>query len=148
MRMLIPAGHKVLIRPGKVERKTESGILLHYGEEDQLQEAQYQIGVIVALGDDAYKAFRKMNDKGEEVNGQPWAVPGDVVYYARYAGQKIRDPYTGEDLLIFVDEDVNLIIRKGDNPDYEAPQFTLKIKAEDAIEKETLDVGTRKEYGH
>ena len=95
--MLKAIAFRVIIRPDPVETKTESGIVL------AINEAQYAgatvIGTIVAIGEDAWKAYHPRTAfAGLEV--------GDRVYYAKYAGKTVIDEDTQEKFLVVNDEDI------------------------------------------
>lgn len=92
--MIIPAGHKVLIRPRPVE-KERSGIILVHDEHREL--AATIEGEVVALGETAYL---KVDD------GRPWVKPGDYVLYAKYAGALVIDPDTEENFVVVHDVDI------------------------------------------
>jgi len=108
---LIPCGHRLIIEPDKVEKETDWGLQL-VSFDERLEEAGQQIGTIIAIGPDAWKAFRMMDDNGQERNGKPWAKVGDRVWYSRYAGKFILDPHTEKEYKLINDEDVNVIIKE------------------------------------
>ena len=99
--MIIPAGHRVLIRPDSVEEITKGGIVLPKQVQDAEQNATI-MGTIVALGGNAWKAFD---------DGNPWANVGDRVGFAKYGGMIVTDPDTQEKLRILNDEDITFIIK-------------------------------------
>jgi co-chaperonin GroES (HSP10) len=68
-----------------------------------------QDGVLVAVGRDAWKAFRQVDETGKLVNGLPWAEVGDRITFAKNAGKIVKNNETGEVLVIMNDEDVVLI---------------------------------------
>lgn len=100
--MLIPLGHTILVKPDEIETKTKSGIVLVIDE--KLEKAGQMLGTLVAIGDQAYKAF------SSDFTGEPWALPGDRVLFSRYAGKNVVDPETGENYLIMNDDDLKLKI--------------------------------------
>lgn len=65
-------------------------------------------GVVVAIGPDAWKAFRQVDDTGKLVNGQPWAKLGDRVTYSKNAGKRVKDAY-GNEFVVMNDEDIVLV---------------------------------------
>lgn len=79
--MIVPAGHRVLIRPEVVEEKTQGGIILAATTKDRDQQATMR-GTVEAVGINAWKAFD---------DGQPWAKVGDKVVFRKYAGEVIKD---------------------------------------------------------
>jgi co-chaperonin GroES (HSP10) len=98
--MIVPAGHKVLIRPTPVA-KYRGSIELVINEEREL--AATTEGEIVALGETAYL---KVDD------GRPWVKPGDKVIYAKYAGALAVDPATQEKFVVVHDVDIICIIKE------------------------------------
>jgi co-chaperonin GroES (HSP10) len=116
--MFKPCGHRLVIQRDPVEETYgDSGIIIHANENQQkLDAANCQMGVIVAIGPDCWEAFRKVDSTGNEVNGKPWASVGDYVLYAKYAGKNVIDPFTPEDkdLIILNDEDIIAIVTEGE----------------------------------
>lgn len=98
--MIIPAGHKVLIRPKPVE--THSGMIELVINRDRELAATTE-GEVVALGETAYM---KVDD------GRAWVKPGDQVLYAKYAGALAVDPDTQENYVVVHDVDIVCIIKK------------------------------------
>ena len=95
--MIKAIGYKAVVKPKKVENMSAGGIALAI---DETMEAQAQVlGTIIDLGEDFASAFRPKTAQ--------WGLKvGDQVYYAKYAGKWIKDPTTGEELLIINDEDI------------------------------------------
>jgi len=121
-----PLGHRVLLKACDLSQETESGIILHYGEDQKLRTRQQQLAKVVDLGPDAFLAFRKMDDNGKEVNGKAWCKVGDLVYTARMASTHYFDPYSGEEWIIINDEDIQAVVSEGEMPEVELPVFKLK----------------------
>ena len=111
--MIVVTGHRVLIKEDPVEKQTASGIYLAVDEE--LERSACQRGLIVAVGPDCWKAYRKIDQEGIERNGEPWAGVGDYVIFARHAGRFITDPTNEQEYLIMNDEDILGIIHDGNN---------------------------------
>jgi len=112
--MFQPCGHRIVVRRDTVEETTEGGIIIAATESaKKLEAASCQTGVVVAVGPQAWHAFRTLDENGKEHSGQPWAEPGDYVLYSKYSGRNIDDPFSPEerDLMILNDEDVLCIIR-------------------------------------
>lgn len=104
--MIVPAGHKVLIRPTPVSTEhkidgTELSLVLPLDVEREL--AATTEGEIVAIGETAYM---KVDD------GRPWVQVGDKVIYAKYAGALAVDPATKEKFVVVHDVDIVCIIKK------------------------------------
>lgn len=97
---IIPAGHKVLVKPKPVEEKSKGGILLAIDAERYA--AATTEGTVVAIGP---TAWLKVDD------GRPWCKPGDRIIYGKYAGKEIADPETGEKLVVIHDVDVVAILK-------------------------------------
>lgn len=108
--MIIPAGHRVLVRPDKLEdtdptlkRAKQAGIHLLEDREDMIRErAGVDKGVVLSIGSTAFRDF----------GGDAWCGVGDYIAYARHAGKWVKDPDTDEDVLVINDEDVICIIKK------------------------------------
>ncbi len=98
--MIIPAGHKVLIKPKSVETVSKGGIVLAVDEGREF--AATTEGTVIALGETAYL---KVDD------GRAWVKPGDHVLYAKYAGAGVTDPDTDEKYVVVHDVDIVCIIR-------------------------------------
>lgn len=96
---IVPAGHRVLIKPEIVEEKTSGGIILAQTTKDREQQATMR-GEVVDVGENAWKAFD---------DGRPWAKVGDKVVFRKYAGEKI--PEGDEEYRVVNDEDILAIIK-------------------------------------
>lgn len=96
---IVPAGHRVLIKPEIVEEKTSTGIYLPQTTKDREQQATMR-GEVVEVGENAWKAFD---------DGRPWAKVGDRVVFRKYAGEKIPEGDT--EYRVVNDEDVLAIIK-------------------------------------
>lgn len=99
--MLVPAGHRVLVRVDEIEKKTAGGIVLPDAIADKHTEANI-FGTIVAVGANAWKAFD---------DGEPWAKVGDRVAFAKYGGFVIEDPDTKERFRLLNDEDISCVVK-------------------------------------
>lgn len=99
--MIIPAGHRVLVKVDEIEERTKGGIILV--DADKQTEANI-FGTIVAVGLNAWKAFD---------DGDPWAKVGDKVAFAKYGGFIIDDPDTKERFRLLNDEDITCVIKGG-----------------------------------
>jgi len=112
--MIIPVGHRLLVKSDDLELQTEWGF--HIVQDEKREKHGQVFGTVVSLGPDCWKAFRKVQE-GKEVNGSPWASVGDKVVYAQYAGKFLTDPDNGEEYIIILDEDVVAIIRETEKED-------------------------------
>ena len=99
--MIVPAGHRILVRVEETESVTKGGIIIADSIKDRNTEANI-FGVIVAVGENAWKAFD---------DGAPWAAEGDRVAFAKYGGFIIVDPDNGEKFRLLNDDDITAIIR-------------------------------------
>lgn len=79
---LKPCGHRVLVRPIPVERKTEAGIILADIAADREDMAQIKAEVI-EIGPLCWK---------DQPGKEPWCKVGDVVLIAKFAGLFHRGP--------------------------------------------------------
>jgi len=114
--MIRPTGHKILVLADPVQKQTEAGIILQ--EDEKLQRSGVQRGLLLANGPNAWKAFREYNENGKEINGNPWAQPGDYVLFARFAGRFVEDPFdprpeTESHYMIMNDDDVLAVLTSG-----------------------------------
>lgn len=101
--MITPCGHRLLVRPEKIEDVDKSyaaakkaGIYIPEMEERKEQLA-VERGIVVSLGFTAFKAFD---------DGVPWCKVGDKVAYNKYGGKLIKDPEDQQEYLILNDDDV------------------------------------------
>jgi co-chaperonin GroES (HSP10) len=121
---IYPCGNRVLVHADQIEEKIKSGVpeLDKIGFEllDDTIEAQQSSnasGTLIAAGPDAFQHktetvygpnyYEKQIVKELRVSGysQPFAVPGDRISFAKFAGQK----YIGKDgkrYLVLNDEDI------------------------------------------
>lgn len=90
-----PLGDKVVIKPLKVEEKTQSGIVLP----GSAQEKPHQ-GEIIAVGSGV------LNDKGDRV---PLEVkPGDKVVYGKFGGTEVK--LDDEEVVIISEKDILVVL--------------------------------------
>lgn len=104
-------GHRVTVRPDKVvdneAEKTKklaekAGFVLpdkvaeDLDNEHTRAQASVDQGVVLTLGKTAFRDF----------GGEAWCAVGDYVAYARHAGKWVKDPETGESILVLNDEDL------------------------------------------
>jgi chaperonin GroES len=99
--MIEPAGHRVLVKVEEAETVTKGGIIVASTIADKNTEANI-FGVIIAIGENAWKAFD---------GGDPWAQVGDRIAFAKYGGFVIIDPDTNEKFRLLNDEDITAVIR-------------------------------------
>jgi chaperonin GroES len=90
---LKPLGDRLIVQAIEEEQTTASGIVLP----DTAKEKP-QIGKVLAVGDG------KLDEDGKRI---PLDVKeGDQVLYSKYGGTEIKDPDSGEDLLVLRESDV------------------------------------------
>lgn len=90
-----PLGDKVVVKPAKVEEKTESGIILP----GSAQEKPHQ-GTVVAVGPGA------RDDKGNHV---PLDVKeGDRVIYGKFGGVDLK--YDNEEYVVLSEKDILVVL--------------------------------------
>lgn len=103
--MLEPLGHRILIKQDKLEdtdptfkAAKAAGIELPEMMEIQREQAAVSKGTIVSVGPTAWTH--------PDLGSTPWAVVGDYVYFAKYAGAVITDPESKEKYILLNDEDI------------------------------------------
>ena len=98
-------GHRLLLKLSDdvCKNKTDWGFELDVGDTFKREKASAVIGTVISVGPMCWKAF-----DGNHPEWKPWAKPGDVVYFAKYAGKFIT--INDEDYLIINDEDVQGIV--------------------------------------
>ena len=131
--MLKPTGHRVLVKQCPVKKMSSGGIIIAHDDEKISQNA-VQIGVVVAVGPQAWHDFETEHDK------EPWAKVGDLVYFPRYSGGSCEDPYTGDEYLVLNDKDIMIHVSPGENLDVELPEFEFIVKEEKMTEKQKKEV--------
>ena len=90
-----PLGDKVVVKPAKVEEKTESGIILP----GSAQEKPHQ-GPVVAVGPGA------RDDKGNHI---PLDVKeGDRVIYGKFGGVDLK--YDNEEYVVLSEKDILVVL--------------------------------------
>lgn len=104
--MIEPCGHRVVVKCdaleeveqaelAKFEKLREMGLEIASGEDKKRKQSKVHTGVIVGIGENAWKAFD---------DGEPWAKLGDHVSYATYGGWEFE--HNGEMYRLLNDEDV------------------------------------------
>lgn len=107
--MIKPLLHRILVRPEKFEefnkdrvRAKNMGLIIPELEEQRHAQASVDRGVVVALGETAYRDYNV---------DTPVAI-GDIVNYARFSGKVIEDPESGVEYVCLNDEDLICIIKE------------------------------------
>jgi co-chaperonin GroES (HSP10) len=107
--MIIPTGHRILVKQEVYEEMDEvfksakaAGIEIVKDKQVRYQDSVDK-GVIVAVGATAWKDF----------GGEPWAVVGDSVVFAKHAGKKVEDPEDKDThYVVLNDEDIVAIVKE------------------------------------
>jgi chaperonin GroES len=90
---LKPLGDRLIVRAIEEEQTTASGLVLPDTAKEKPQK-----GKVLAAGDG------RLDEDGKRI---PMDVKeGDEVLYSKYGGTEIKDPDTGEDLLVLRESDV------------------------------------------
>lgn len=105
--MLKVPGHRVLVKPQELKKKTDSGIIIEYGENEKLEKAGMSRGTVVQIGPDAWKSMYINN-----YQPVPWCKVGDEIVHAKYVGFEVTDPDTDEVFRVIQDEDVVIVLEK------------------------------------
>lgn len=105
--MVKATGFRAIVVPDTVEKMSKGGIALAL---DERMEANAQVvGTLVDIGEDFATAFKPKTPQ--------WGLRvGDKVFYAKYAGKWVKDPYNGKEYLIINDEDIVCKVEE-DTPD-------------------------------
>lgn len=94
--------HRIVVKPDPIETErevkgTQSKLIIV--QDEKVTRNSQVTGVIVQIGEDAWKAFKPTTEHaGLKI--------GDRVYFARYAGKWIIDPETNDEYLVLNDEDI------------------------------------------
>jgi chaperonin GroES len=97
---VIPAGHRVLVKPDPVDEVSKGGIILNHQNKNRVEEAQVT-GTIIEVGPQAWKDFS---------DGTPWAKSGDRVMFAKFGGCLVE--IQGVAHRIMNDEDITAVIQE------------------------------------
>ena len=93
---LAPLGHRIMLEPVNVEEQTDWGFKLDVGDTFKREVAATELGRIVAIGPNAWKAYD---------DGEPWAAVGDVVIFAKHAGKFIAHPKEQDKKYVVINDD-------------------------------------------
>jgi len=99
---IIPVGHRILVRPDKVEKQTKGGIYIPEEARDKEQRAT-NVGVVLAIGPLAWKDFAKPD---------AWAEVGDTVIFKAHAGMRVKNEESDEDFLLLMNDAEVAAVRK------------------------------------
>jgi co-chaperonin GroES (HSP10) len=126
--MITMKGHRILVDPDPVEEVSEGGIII--ASDKKLERTGIQRGVIVAIGPNAWKAYRTIDREGFERDGEPWCSIGDYVLFGRHAGRYVEDPVTKKEYLVMNDEDILGVFEEGDVETPKNPIRSMVIREE------------------
>jgi len=113
---IYPSGNRVLVLPDPIDSElTSAKIHIPESVQEKYQSAQAS-GTLVACGPDAFSHICErvyhVHDVGRELveerirgYSEPFALPGDRISFAKYAGQKYRGK-DGKRYLVLNDEDI------------------------------------------
>ena len=77
---ITPCGHRILIEPLKVEEKTRAGVIIASGDTLSREQMAQDKGRVISVGPDAWS----------DQETKQWAQPGDIVVFAKHAGNLWR----------------------------------------------------------
>jgi len=99
---LQPLGTAVLVKPYKVEAVSAGGIIIadEAVKRDQLAE---QKAMVIEAGPRAWFA-----------EGAPRAIPGDRIFFSKWAGYSTKGPADGEEYRVVNDSDIFMKITQGE----------------------------------
>ena len=109
--MMIPCGHRLVVKPFKQEqvdpvlkKAAESEFLKGFeiiNENKKREDASVDTGIVLAIGPTAWHDFKS----------DPWCKVGDTILFAKFSGKFVEDPETKEDVVILNDEDVVAVVQ-------------------------------------
>ena len=95
-----PKGYKLLIAIPKLEEKTQGGVIIP-DKLKGLEQTASIIGLVIALGDAAYKDVEKFPDG-------PYCKEGDFVIFRSYSGTRFK--LRGEEFRLINDDTVEAVV--------------------------------------
>ena len=95
-----PKGYKLLIAIPKLEEKTQGGVIIP-DKLKGLEQTASIIGLVIALGDAAYKDADKFPDG-------PYCKEGDFVIFRSYSGTRFK--LRGEEFRLINDDTVEAVV--------------------------------------
>ena len=95
-----PKGYKLLIAIPKLEEKTQGGVIIPDALKGMEQTASI-IGLVIAVGDAAYKDADKFPDG-------PYCKEGDFVIFRSYSGTRFK--LRGEEFRLINDDTVEAVV--------------------------------------
>ena len=95
-----PKGYKLLIAIPKLEEKTQGGVIIP-DKLKGLEQTASIVGLVIALGDAAYKDAEKFPDG-------PYCIDGDFVIFRSYSGTRFK--LRGEEFRLINDDTVEAVV--------------------------------------
>ena len=95
-----PKGYKLLIAIPKLEEKTQGGVIIP-DKLKGLEQTASIIGLVIALGEAAYKDVEKFPDG-------PYCKEGDFVIFRSYSGTRFK--LRGEEFRLINDDTVEAVV--------------------------------------
>ena len=95
-----PKGYKLLIAIPKLEEKTQGGVIIP-DKLKGLEQTASIIGLVIALGEAAYKDTEKFPDG-------PYCKEGDFVIFRSYSGTRFK--IKGEEFRLINDDTVEAVV--------------------------------------
>ena len=95
-----PKGYKLLIAIPKLEEKTQGGVIIP-DKLKGLEQTASIIGMVIALGEAAYKDAEKFPDG-------PYCKEGDFVIFRSYSGTRFK--LRGEEFRLINDDTVEAVV--------------------------------------
>ena len=95
-----PKGYKLLIAIPKLEEKTQGGVIIP-DKLKGLEQTASIIGLVIALGEAAYKDTEKFPDG-------PYCKEGDFVIFRSYSGTRFK--LRGEEFRLINDDTVEAVV--------------------------------------
>ena len=100
-------GFRVLVKKDEVTEETTDGGIVLPDIDRQLRRVRTNTGVVVGVGDVAYKAY------SDDYTGERWATVGDRVIWAEHSDKVILDPDTKEIFSVVNDDDIIAVVTDG-----------------------------------
>ena len=82
--MFKPCGSNVVVKQLPIKQATDSGIIMYSSDEQRRRQMGENVGILIEVGP---MAWEYVDDDGKPFTHQQAEV-GDVVFFARYAGQQ------------------------------------------------------------
>ena len=95
-----PKGYKLLIAIPKLEEKTQGGVIIP-DKLKGLEQTASIVGLVIALGDAAYKDAEKFPDG-------PYCKEGDFVIFRSYSGTRFK--IKGDEFRLINDDTVEAVV--------------------------------------